>query len=75
MDNRDLSLVMTFKNEDGKDTVVTLKQIKPDITDEEVKAAMDLIISTNLFVSTGGDLVSKVKAQIIDKTVDELEIA
>ena len=75
MDNRDLSLVMTFKNEDGKDTVVTLKQIKPDITDEEVKAAMDIIISTNLFVSTGGDLVSKVKAQIIDKTVDELEIA
>ena len=75
MDNRDLSLVMTFKNEDGKDTVVTLKQIKPDITDEEVKGVMDLIISTNLFVSTGGDLVSKVKAQIIDKTVDELEIA
>ena len=75
MDNRDLSLVMTFKNEDGKDTVVTLKQVRPDISDEEVKTAMDTIISTNIFASTGGDLVSKVKAQIVDKTVDELEIA
>ena len=75
MDTRDLSLVMTFKNEDGKESTVTLKQVKEGITQAEIEAAMDIIISTDIFTSTGGNLVSKVKAQVIDKVTDEYKLA
>lgn len=75
MDTRELSLVMTFKNQDDKDSVITLKQVREDITEAEIEEAMDLIISANVFSSTGGDLVSKVKAQVVSKTVDEYKLA
>ena len=71
MENKDLSLIMTFKNEDGKESTVTLKQIREDITSAEIEATMDVIISTDIFSSTGGNIVSKIKAQVVDKTVEE----
>ena len=71
MDNKELSLIMTFKNEDGKESTVTLKQVRADLTSAEIEAAMDVIISTDIFSSTGGNLVSKIKAQVVDKTVEE----
>lgn len=75
MDTRDLSLVMTFKNQDGKDTVITLKQVRSDIEEAEIQEAMDLAISTDIFSSTGGSLVSKVKAQLVDKNIEEYKFA
>lgn len=68
---RDLSLVMTFKNQDDKDAVVTLKQVRDDIDQEEIESTMDLIISTDIFSSTGGSLVKKVKAQVVNKSTEE----
>ena len=75
MENKDLSLIMTFKNEDGKESTVTLKQVKEGITSAEIEAAMDVIISTDIFSSTGGNLVSKVKAQVVDKAIEEHKFA
>ena len=75
MENKDLSLIMTFKNEDGKESTVTLKQVKETITSAEIEAAMDVIISTDIFSSTGGNLVSKIKAQVVDKAIEEYKFA
>lgn len=61
------ALVMVFKNHDGDNTSMTLNNIKPGITNTEVKSAMDLIITNNIFKTSGGDLTSKVSARIIDK--------
>ena len=35
-----------------------------------VTAAMDQIIAKNIFVTSGGDLVGKDSAQIVDRTVN-----
>lgn len=68
---QELTLVMSFKNQDNKETTVTLKHIKSDVKKEDISAAMDIIVTSNLFLSSGGDLVSKSKAQLIDKTIQE----
>lgn len=64
---RELYLVMSFKNAGGSITKITLKNIKEDVTEEEVQNLMEKIVTANIFVSKGGDLVSKVKGEIVEK--------
>ena len=72
--NRTLSLVLTFKNEEGKNVSMSVKPIDGGIADSKVKTLMDTIIAQNCFFTKGGDIVSKVKAEIVDRTVDELQV-
>jgi len=44
----------------------------PEITAMEVEAVMDSIISRNVFNTSGGDIESKVRAQVVSRTVDLL---
>lgn len=39
---------------------------KPDLTAEQVGAAMDTILAKNVFSTTGGDLVAMVDARVVD---------
>jgi len=66
------TLRMTFMNEGGKNVTLSLDNPKDTITAAEVQTTMDLIITKNIFTSTGGDLVSKVNARVIDTTTTEL---
>ncbi len=68
------TLVMNFLNEEGKKTAVRVNNVKEDITDAEVSAAMDVIIAKNIFASTGGDLKFKDSAEITDKNSTELSV-
>ncbi|MGL5617160.1 MAG: DUF2922 domain-containing protein [Sarcina sp.] len=62
-------LKMNFKNEEGKQSTITLKNIKESLDSETVEAAMDAIVNQNIFSSAGGNLVSKVDAEIVETTV------
>lgn len=68
------TLALTFRNQMGNTVSMTVDNIKDDITDAEVKTAMELIIDKNIFESTGGDLVSVASAQIVTRTVQELSV-
>jgi hypothetical protein len=68
------TLVMNFLNEEGKKTAVRVNNVKEDITDAEVSAAMDVIIAKNIFASTGGDLKFKDSAELMDKNSTELSV-
>ncbi|WP_411678867.1 DUF2922 domain-containing protein [Clostridium thailandense] len=68
------TLVMNFLNETGKKVGVRVNNVKEDITEEEVKAAMDVIVDKNIFTSTGGDLKSKDSAELTDKSSTELSV-
>lgn len=72
---RELYLVMSFKNVEGKTATITLKHIREDVTEEEVQNAMEKILTSNIFLSTGGTLVSKVRGQIVEKTTEVFEMA
>lgn len=68
------TLVMNFLNESGKKTAIRVNNVKEDVTEAEVKNAMDVILAKNLFTTTGGDLKVKDSAEIDDKNVTELSV-
>jgi hypothetical protein len=70
----DKSLVMTFLNEEGSRASITLPGVRDDVSELEVSAAMDSIIGSNIFESSGGDLVTKHSAQIAERNVTTLEV-
>lgn len=72
---KELYLVLSFKNAGGSITKITLKNIKEDVTEEEVQKLMEKIVTANIFVSKGGDLVSKVKGEIVEKTTESFEMS
>jgi Protein of unknown function (DUF2922). len=41
---------MNFLNESGKKTAIRVNNVKEDITEAEVSAAMDVILAKNIFI-------------------------
>ncbi|MBI6875283.1 DUF2922 domain-containing protein [Clostridium aciditolerans] len=68
------TLVMNFLNESGKKTAIRVSNVKEDVTEAEVKAAMDVILAKNIFATTGGDLKAKDSAHIEDKNSTDLSV-
>lgn len=65
-------LRMVFLNAASKQVNLSVNNPKDTLTAAEVQAVMDSIIAKNVFLSAGGDLVSKVSARIVDTTTNEL---
>jgi len=66
------TLQMRFITQAGNRVTISLDNPRDDLTEAEVVAAMDQIIAKNIFTTSGGDLVGKDSAQIIDRTVNVL---
>lgn len=69
------TLEMTFATELDKKQVIRVWDARSDVTSAEVIAAMDNIISKNIFSGTGGELVEKVSAQLITTQTDDIDIS
>ncbi|NLM35119.1 MAG: DUF2922 domain-containing protein [Clostridiales bacterium] len=69
------SLQLTFINAAGDKVNLTIPNIRPDVTEAEISAAMDTIIAQNIFYSDGGDFQSKYSAQLIQRQVTKWELA
>lgn len=65
-------LRMVFLNQLNKQVTINLSNPKDTLDAATVQGVMDTVIAKNIFTSTGGDLVSKVSARIIDTTTNEL---
>ena len=65
-------LLMTFLTETSTNASITLSNINPHITNSQVSAAMDTIISKNIFTASGGDLKKKYSAQVVDTNIEKL---
>lgn len=68
------TLQMVFQNQVGNNVSINIAQVKDDLTDEEVKSLMQLIISKNIFESSGGDLITIMSASVVAKEVEELSV-
>ena len=68
-------LVMTFRTTDDKKVSLTVDNPREDLSEEEVKTAMELIIEKNIFAPGGADLASLVSAKVVqtDTTNYDLE--
>ncbi len=51
-------LVMTFKTTDDKKVSLSIDDPREDITETEIKSAMDLVVSKNIFAPNGADIAS-----------------
>ena len=67
------TLQMIFGNLAGRNAIVSVADPDPELTALQVSGAMDSIITRNIFETSGGDLISKVRAQVVSRTVDVLE--
>lgn len=63
-----------FENEDGKTVKYTLDKPNEPVNKETVKSVMDTIIAGNVFESTGGELVAKKSARIIENVIEEISL-
>jgi len=63
---------MTFNNALGNAVTITLANPKTDLTAAQVETVMDQIITKNIFLTSGGDLISKRDVKIINTTTDDL---
>lgn len=65
-------LRMTFNNASGKAVTISMPQPKEGLSVAEIEAVMDQIITKNIFLTSGGELISKRDVKIIDTTTEDL---
>jgi len=66
------TLQMIFRNFEGRTSTISVRDPLPGLTGPSVDAVMDLIISKNIFDTSGGALTAKVGARIVSTTTTEL---
>lgn len=59
------NLIMTFINQDNSRVSLTVQDPRSNVSEEEIKAAMDLVVSKNIFAPNGLDLVSALEAKVV----------
>jgi hypothetical protein len=67
-------LLMSFRNAAGNRVSLSIDDPREDVTDAEVKAAMQTVLTQNIFTSNEVDLVEIVDATIIETTKTDLDV-
>lgn len=68
-------LIMTFKTDGDKRVSVSVDDPKNDITEQEIKDTMDLLLIKDVFAPNGEGFVSKVDAKIVTTDTQEFDLA
>lgn len=69
------TLEMGFATALNKTHQIRVYDARENITDNEIKAAMDDIILKNVFSGTGGELTGKIGAQLVIKETSKFNLA
>ncbi|WP_350344118.1 DUF2922 domain-containing protein [Proteinivorax tanatarense] len=67
-----VNLQLVFRNEEGNQTTLSVRDPIQPVDSEQVEQVMDEIIQKNVFDSTGGDLVGKVAARLVSREIEEI---
>lgn len=67
-------LEMDFSTELGRTQRLRVYNVKDAVTGAEVAAAMDDVITKNIFTSTGGDFTGKVSARVVVTDTNDLSL-
>lgn len=67
-------LLMNFMSELGRKVSIAVDDPREDITEDEIKEVMDLIVEKNIFAPNGCDLVSTVDAKIVVTDTTEFDL-
>ena len=67
-------LLMTFKTSDDKKVSITVDNPREDLTETEIKEAMNTIIEKDIFSPNGGSLVSAVSAKVVQTDTTDYDL-
>ncbi len=67
-------LEMEFLDSQGKKFKITIDEPREDLTEMEIRAAMDEIVQRNVFFSSTGDIVAVSGARYVRTLVEELNL-
>lgn len=67
-------LELKFTNTEGKIVTYSLEKPNEPVDPAAISAVMDEIISQNAFITSGGDLVAKHSARLVDRNTEEIEL-
>ncbi|MGM0873365.1 MAG: DUF2922 domain-containing protein [Bacillota bacterium] len=67
-------LELQFLNTEGKIVKVNVDSPNEPINNLAINTAMDNILAANIFISTGGEFVSKKGARVIERNVTDLSL-
>ncbi|MCS6131569.1 DUF2922 domain-containing protein [Clostridium botulinum] len=68
------NLSLIFLNTIGSKSTLTITEVKQDITANEVKALMNLIVEKDFFLTGKGSFVKPYSAQLVQREVTKFEI-
>lgn len=69
-----ITLELVFLNEAGSKVTMRVSDPKESLEASEVKTAMEQIVSSNVFYSTGGSLATASGARLVNRDVVEMEL-
>lgn len=67
-------LLMSFKNTGDKVVSIGVDSPREDLTEAEIKTAMDLILSKNIFSNNGESLASLVGAKVVETGTTQYDL-
>lgn len=66
------TLQMIFRNENNRNVTMSVADPLEELEVSDVEDAMQAIVDTNIFSTTGGDITSRLRAQVVSRDVDIL---
>ncbi|WP_195941037.1 DUF2922 domain-containing protein [Romboutsia sp. 1001713B170131_170501_G6] len=70
----EVKLLMTFSTKSGKKVSLYVTDPREDLTESEIKSAMNVIVSKNIFAPNGEDLQAPVEAKVVQTETTEYDL-
>lgn len=67
-------LLMTFKTDEGRKISLSIDDPRPNITEGEIKSAMETIINSGIFTPNGESLIEMLEAKIVETDTIEYDL-
>lgn len=68
-------LEMVFTNAAGRRSTISVDNVRDDVTQAEIQAAMDAIVAKNIFTTSGGDITGIESARIVATDITEIPVS
>jgi hypothetical protein len=69
------TLQLQFLNQENKTVTISIDNPIEPVDTVALNAAMDSILTANVFTSAGGDLISKKGARVVERNVADVTMA
>jgi len=66
------TLRMLFLTGEGRTSAISVPDPDENITQQQVEACMDHIVTNDIFDTNSGSLVEKIRAEVVERSVDTI---